>query len=67
MISKPSTKQYEDGWDLIFGKQKRDCQICGKDLDSPEECAWTSCPKLFDENRIDRIGQNGNTGEHYFE
>lgn len=45
------------------------CNICGKDLDSPKECAWTSCPKLFtdgwDESRIDAIGQNGNDGLHY--
>jgi hypothetical protein len=45
------------------------CNICGKDLDNVAECAWTSCPKLFewDENRIDNIGQNGNTGDHYEE
>ena len=44
------------------------CKICGKELEKVVECAWTNCPILFwDENRIDQIGQNGNTGEHYEE
>lgn len=45
------------------------CKICGKELKNVLECAWTSCPLLFewDENRIDQIGQNGNNGEHYEE
>lgn len=44
------------------------CKICGKDLDKVEECAWTSCPLLFEEwneERMDQIGQNGNDGLHY--
>lgn len=44
------------------------CKLCGKDLDDEKiDCAWTSCPKLFewDEDRIDTIGQNGNEGLHY--
>ena len=48
------------------------CNICGKDLNKTTECAWTSCPKLFeeeewDEDRIDIIGSNGNDGDHYNE
>jgi len=44
------------------------CKICGKELEKVVECAWTNCPILFwDEDRIDQIGQNGNTGEHYEE
>jgi len=48
------------------------CKICGKDLNKTTECAWTSCPKLFedtdwDEKRIDIIGSNGNDGDHYNE
>jgi hypothetical protein len=43
------------------------CDICGKDLNSNVECAWTSCPKLWDEERMDIIGPNGNTGLHYEE
>lgn len=48
------------------------CNICGKDLKKTTECAWTSCPKLFeeddwDEDRIDIIGSNGNDGGHYNE
>ena len=41
------------------------CDICGKDKENKEECGYMSCPKLWDEVRIDRIGQNGPTGEHY--
>lgn len=43
IISKTNTKQYEDNWDRIFGKKKKD-------------------EELFDEDRIDIIGQNGNIG-----
>lgn len=46
------------------------CEICGKELEKVTECAWTSCPKWldeWDEKRIDQIGQNGNTGDHYTE
>lgn len=43
------------------------CDICGKELEKVTECAWTSCPLLWDEERIDQIGQNGNTAEHYNE
>lgn len=28
IISKPSTKAYEDGWDRIFGKKEIDCDEC---------------------------------------
>ena len=41
------------------------CDICGKDKENKEECGYMSCPKLWDEVRIDRIGQNGNEGLAY--
>lgn len=60
LISKVNTKEYEDNYDRIFGKNKSTgtlemvnkvegglCNICGKDLYNVTECAWTSCPKLF--------------------
>ena len=43
------------------------CDICGKDLDTVVECAWTSCSLLWDEKRIDIIGSNSNEGLHYEE
>ena len=48
------------------------CKICGLDTKTKQECAWTSCPKNFEEEewneeRIDVIGQNGNDGLHYNE
>lgn len=51
------------GWQMI-------CKICGKELATVTECAWTSCPKWLEEwneNRIDTIGTNGNDGLHYGE
>ena len=50
LITKPTTKEYEEGWDRIFKNMKSLCGICGKDLSKVTECAWTSCPKMFDEN-----------------
>lgn len=43
------------------------CEICGKSLAGTKECAWTGCPLNWDEKRIDVIGSNGPTGEHYEE
>ena len=46
------------------------CKICGKELEKVTECAWTSCPKWlanWDEERMDRIGQNGNDAAVYDE
>jgi hypothetical protein len=51
----------------IVGRVEMICDICGKDLDKVQDCAWTSCPLLWDEQRIDQVGQNGNNGEHYDE
>jgi hypothetical protein len=62
IISKAPSKQYEDNFDAIFRKKGNPCDICGKDLDTTKECAWTSCPLNWDENRVDIIGQNGNVG-----
>lgn len=52
--SKPKLKQkkkFDDNYDLIFGRKE-------KYYDSDETTDW-------DEDRIDIIGLNGNTGEHY--
>lgn len=65
LISKLTNKAYEEGWDRIFSSKKKDCDICGKILADVTECAWTSCPKNWDEERIDIVGQNGSTGCHY--
>jgi hypothetical protein len=62
------SKQGEDNFDAIFRKKKDPvCDVCGKVLDATKECAWTSCPLNWDESRVDVIGQNGPTGEHYEE
>jgi len=54
----------------MIGGQQMICKICGKELDKVTECAWTSCPKWLEEwneERMDKIGSNGNTGDHYNE
>lgn len=65
--SRVITKQFEDNFDRIFRQKDPLCDICGKTLKATQECAWTSCPLNWDEARIDIIGQNGSTGDHYEE
>jgi hypothetical protein len=75
--SKPSTKKYEDNFDKIFGKKNIQA---GKDeaLLNAQECKKSGVARpqssphqpldngeTWDEKRIDIIGSNGNTGEHY--
>lgn len=68
--SKSSSKAYEDNYDLIFRKKKSAttrCRTCDKVVAEVKDCAWTSCPVLWDESRVDVVGQNGNEGLHYEE
>lgn len=57
IFSKPNSKQFEENFDRIFGKKeaKSDvlCNICGKDLKSVKECAWTSCPLNLEEAQVE--------------
>ena len=68
---------YAENWERIFGKKNKVastetpanqsvestlCDVCGKELNSVKECAWTSCPLNWNEARADVIGQNGNVG-----
>lgn len=69
--SKVSSKAYEDNFDRIFRKDKvADSPLSTNQSDKcptyPEPCFCTgACKPGWDEDRIDVIGQNGNTGEHY--
>ena len=65
--SRVNNKQFEDNFDSIFRKKDPLCDVCGKSLTATKECAWTGCPLNWDEGRVDIIGQNGPTGEHYEE
>jgi hypothetical protein len=67
--SRKNSKEFEDNFDKIFRKNKDPlCEVCGKTLSAKgQECAWTGCPLNWDEGRVDIIGQNGPTGEHYEE
>lgn len=53
--SKPTTKEFEEGWERIFGKK---CNKKGKE----EALKNTQENK---QSRIDIIGSNGNDGLHY--
>ena len=72
--SRVNSKEFEDNFDAIF-RQNKDkvvetaalCDICGKTLNAVSECAFTGCPLNWDESRVDVIGQNGPTGDHYEE
>ena len=48
---KTDKEKFEENFDKIFGKKE-------KYYDSDETTDW-------DEDRLDIIGTNGNTGEHY--
>jgi hypothetical protein len=66
--SKLANDKYSSGYDLIWGKKKEkdpNCNICGKNLETTKECAWTGCSLNWDEKRVDTVGQNGNEGTHY--
>lgn len=64
--SRKNSKEFEDNFDRIFRKNKDPlCDVCGKSLSATKECAWTGCPLNWDEGRVDIIGQNGPTGDHY--
>jgi hypothetical protein len=64
--SRKNSKEFEDNFDKIFRKNKDPlCDVCGKSLTATKECAWTGCPLNWDEARVDIIGQNGPTGDHY--
>lgn len=63
LISKQTNEKFSKGYDAIdFSKKLVLCDICGKDLGSTKECAWTSCPLYWNEARVDIVGQNGNIG-----
>lgn len=42
-------RRFEENYEAIFKKDNSLCHICGKELSKVTECAWTSCPKLFEE------------------
>jgi hypothetical protein len=64
--SKEQKQKFDEGFDRIFRKKDPICNVCGKTLSTTKECAWTGCQlNWWDEDRVDTIGQNGNTGDHY--
>lgn len=63
--SRVNSKEFENNFDKIFGKKDPLCSVCGKATATTKECAWTSCPLNWDEARMDVIGSNGPTGDHY--
>lgn len=59
LISRTLSKEGEDNWDRIFGKKKTTVAEATPTADQPMESTQMD---LFDEERIDIIGSNGNIG-----
>lgn len=59
-----NTEAYADNWDRIFGKKKTTVAEAEPPTDQLVEPTQLD---LFDEERIDIIGPNGNEGLHYEE
>lgn len=59
-----NNEAYEANWDKIFGKKKATVAEAEPTPDQPVEPTQLD---LFDEERADRIGANGNEGLHYEE
>lgn len=59
LISRTLSKEGEDNWDRIFGKKKTTVAEATPTADQPMEYTQMD---LFDEERIDIIGSNGNIG-----
>lgn len=64
--SKPLSKEAEDNWDRIFGKRIKEQKLSNDDM-LPEYELDKSSGEVKKVSRIDIIGQNGSTGEHYDE
>ena len=54
---------YETNWDKVFGN-KQAATVAGFKDTTYKPTQWTQLD-LFDEDRIDSIGTNGNEGLHY--
>lgn len=61
LVSKPLSKDGQDNWDRIFAKKIKEQKLSNDDM-LPEYGLDKSTGEV---SRIDVIGQNGNTGEHY--
>lgn len=60
--TKVSSKEYEENFDKIFRKEKTSVGYPPLTTNKPVE---SSDKDDWDEERIDIIGSNGNTAEHY--
>jgi hypothetical protein len=54
---------YEENWARVFGNNVQDT-VAGTTPAADKPKQWTQL-ELFDEDRIDTIGANGNEGLHY--
>lgn len=67
--SKVNSKEYEEGYDRIFGKKKQHDAHCNlmfpATLGTKDDHCDCSLSKK--QSRIDIVGQNGNDGLHYGE
>ena len=47
--TKAPSKEYDEGWDRIFGNKDVLCKVCGLNPKEKLECFYTACPKNFEE------------------
>jgi len=52
-VRKTDKEKFDDNFEKIFGKKKKEVYY-----DSDETTSW-------DEDKVDIVGLNGNTGDHY--
>jgi len=50
-------QKFDESFDRIFANEDPICNICGKNLDTTKECAWTGCPLNFETNAMRYIGE----------
>lgn len=78
LVNKPLSKEGEYNWERIFGKRIKEQKLSSEDLQSLKDVtdvimetrnvnATDQDTKVDTYSRIDIIGQNGPTGEHYDE
>lgn len=62
LVSRPSSKEFNENFDKIFGKKKTNggWKPPLKPLEPVVDTSWGN-----GEARMDNIGPNGNDGEHY--
>jgi hypothetical protein len=67
LVSKTLSEKGSENYDAIFGKKKKTNGGWTPPPLNLDKLEWTEDqdPESWGDSRVDIIGQNGNTGEHY--